>query len=67
MEGEELAVSELGHEKGQNLEAGVPESQYCEYRWDLHLMAEKKGELEVWSDGGSLGQSCQLRQQALRR
>lgn len=27
---EELAVSELGHEKGQNLEAGVPESQYCE-------------------------------------
>lgn len=29
---EELAVSELGHEKGQNLEAGVPESQYCEYR-----------------------------------
>lgn len=32
MEGEELAVSELGHEKGQNLEAGVPESQYCEYR-----------------------------------
>lgn len=32
MKGEELAVSELGHEKGQNLVVGLPESQSCEYR-----------------------------------
>lgn len=57
--GEELAVSELGREKGENLKGGLPEPQDWETSiWRLRRKGYRKGELAIWSDRGVCGQGC---------